>query len=107
MSAATPQQQQEAQSLSRPQRWPLIISPANRSENTSKDARLVNGYMEKELQGDVWLYKRPGMVRTGGSIGGGGLCQGCYNWNGDIFVIVDGTLYKNGVNVGTTINTTN
>lgn len=105
MSAATPQQSTEAQSVARPNRWPLIVMPQNRGENTSKDARLVNGYMEKELQGDSWLYKRPGLQVFSRPSGGTGLGQGAYNWRGDVYTIFNGHLYKNNVDKGGTINT--
>lgn len=104
MSAQQPSP--EAQSIPRPNRWPLIISPANRQEDTNKDARLVNGYMEKELQGDAWLYKRPGLSQESRPSAGAGLGQGAYNWLGDVYTIFNGHLYKNGVNKGGTINTT-
>jgi len=105
MSAAQPGQ--EAQSVSRPTKWPLIVMPANRAEDTNQDARLVNGFMEKEIQGDIWLYKRPGLVRNAQPSGGPGLGQGTFNWLGDVYSIFNGNLYKNNVDVGATINTTN
>ncbi len=105
MSAQQPQGT-DAPTVARPQRWPLIIMPSNRQEDTQKDARLVNGYMEKELQGDVWLYKRPGLDRLTQPSSGAGLGQGAYNWLGDIYTIFNGELFKNGVSKGATINTT-
>lgn len=102
-----PQQDQQAQTVARPYRWPLIIMPSNRQENTDKDARLVNGYMEKELGGDTWLYKRPGILRSSNPSGGSGLGQGVYNWQGDIYTIVNGHLFKNNSDKGGTIDTTN
>src|ERR1700746_3538572 len=93
----------QAQSVAMPNRWPLIVMPSNRDENTNKDARLVNGFMEKELQGDSWLYKRPGLVRFTQPSGSTGLGQGAFNWLGDVYTIFNGTLYKNGVNKGGTI----
>lgn len=81
--------------------------PTNRAEDTNQDARLVNGFMEKELQGDIWLYKRPGLVRGDQPSGGAGLGQGAYNWLGDVYTIFNGHLHKNSVDVGGTISTTN
>lgn len=104
MSAQQPQSP-EAQSVPRPTRWPLIILPSNRAENTNKDARLVNGFMEKELQGDTWLYKRPGLTQLSRPSGGAGLGQGAYNWRGDVYTIFNGHLYKNSDDKGGTINT--
>lgn len=105
MSAAQPSQ--EAPSVARPTKWPLIVMPANRAEDTNQDARLVNGFMEKEIQGDIWLYKRPGLVRSTQPSGGPGLGQGAFNWLGDVYSIFNGHLYKNNVDKGGTINTTN
>ena len=85
----------ESQSVPRPTRWPLIVLPSNRQEDTNKDARLVNGYMERELQGDSWVYKRPGLVRSIQPSGAAGIARGTYNWLGDIYSIVDDKLYKN------------
>ena len=97
----------EAQTVGRPHRWPLLVMPENREEDTNKDSRLVNGYMEKEPQGDVWLYKRPGLKVFSRPSGGDGLGQGIYNWDGDVYSIFNGTLYKNNAFIGGTINTTN
>ena len=101
------QPSQDAQTVGRPYRWPLIVLPTNREEDTNKDARLVNGYMEKEMQGDVWLYKRPGLAQSTQPSGGSGLGQGAYNWLGDVYSIFNGHLYKGLVDKGGTINTTN
>lgn len=81
--------------------------PANRQEDTNKDARLVNGYMERENQGDIWLYKRPGLSHSTRPSGAPGLGQGAYNWLGNIYTIFNGHLYKDGTDKGGTINTTN
>ena len=39
-------------SILEPQRIPLIITQENRDETTTFDARLVNGYVEKDAMGD-------------------------------------------------------
>jgi hypothetical protein len=46
----------------KPQRFPLIVDPQNRLNATSRDPKLVNGFMEKKKSGQVWVYKRPGLV---------------------------------------------
>ena len=97
----------QSATVAMPQRWPVVVMPSNRQDDTNKDARLINGYIEKEPMGDIWLYKRPGFLRLTQPSGGSGVCQGCYNWKGDIYAIVNGHLYKNGVDKGGTINTTN
>ena len=95
----------QAQTVAMPQRLPLIVQPANRDDDTLKDSKLVNGYVEKGTQeGELWVYKRPGL---GTSIyaAGSGAGNGVYNWLGDIYAIFGSTLYKNGVSVGTGLNT--
>lgn len=81
-----------------PKRWPLDIRPENRDDSTLKDAKLVNAYAEKRPDGEVWLFKRPGLV-TQSTLSGNG--YGIYNWNGDIYSVFGTTLYKNGVSHGT------
>jgi hypothetical protein len=84
-----------AQQPGLPQRLPLVLQPENRQEETDKDAKLINGYMEKGVnQGEYWLYKRPGLLQTGATITGNG--YGVYNWLGDIYSIFGQTIYKNG-----------
>lgn len=68
---------------------------------------MVNGFMEKELQGDTWLYKRAGLTRDTQPTGMSGLGQGAYNWLGDVYTIFNGHLYKNTTDKGGTINTSN
>lgn len=51
----------QAESVSLPKRLPLVLEPENRDESTDKDAKLVNGYVEKSKhEGEYWLFKRPG-----------------------------------------------
>lgn len=95
----------QAESVAVPKRLPLTPQPENREESTLKDAKLVNGYLEKGLQeGEFWLYKRPGMLEVGTPQTGDGL--GVYNWLGDIYSIFGATLYKNGVAQSGTLDTT-
>ena len=90
----------QAQTVAIPKRLPLVIEPENRNESTGKDAKLINGYVEKnEKTGEYWVFKRPGLLQTGATKVGAG--RGVYNWNNDIYSIFGTTLYKNGVNIGT------
>lgn len=81
-----------------PKRLPLVIQPENRQENTDKDAKLVNGYMEKAPSSDeYWVYKRPGLLAAlteDGIVGGVG--RGIYNWRGYTFAVFGDTLYLYG-----------
>lgn len=94
----------QAPTVALPKRLPLIAKPENRDESTLKDAKLINGYMEKgQEEGEFWLYKRPGLDQTGATKTGNG--YGLYNWLGNIYSIFGATLYKDGVAVTGTLNT--
>lgn len=94
-----------SQTIDIPKRWPLVIQPENRSESTNKDARLVNAYVEMDKKTQQhWLIKRPGLLQTGNTQTGNG--YGIYNWKGDIYAIFGATVYKNGVALAGTVDTT-
>jgi hypothetical protein len=80
-----------------PKRWPMVVEPANRDDSTSKDARLVNAYVEKQKDGTYQVFKRPGLLEYD-DIGGNG--YGVFNWLGNIYSVFGGNLYKDGVSVG-------
>lgn len=85
-----------------PQRLPLVVVPSNRDSTVSKDARLVNCYVEKTETGEYWVYKRPGLLTSVTKSGNG---YGVYNWLGSTYAIFDTTIYKNGVSIGTVDST--
>jgi hypothetical protein len=80
-----------------PKRWSLDVKPENRDTSTAKDARLVNGYVEKIRDKEYQIYKRPGLLEYA-DIGGVGF--GVFNWLGDIYSVFGGALYKNGSSLG-------
>jgi hypothetical protein len=87
-----------------PQRLPLMVLQSNRGETATKDARLVNGYVETQENKELWIYKRPGIsqhLNIAGSTPGG-----IYNWKGDLYSVVGSTLYKEAVAISGTLNTT-
>ena len=86
-----------------PQRLPLIISAENRNSAVWKDARLVNGYMEKSGD-DVWVIKRPGLSSYSSQSAASGF--GLFYWNGSVFSIWGSTLYKDNVAISGTVDTT-
>jgi len=90
-----------AQTLDQPLRWPLLVVPTNRDESTSKDAKLVNGYVEKDPLGDYFIYKRPGLSQYSQPSGTTGTGGGIYNWKGNIYSVVGNTLYKDTTSKGT------
>ena len=89
-----------------PKRLPLVIIPSNRYEGTTKDAKLVNCYMEKQQDGDTWIYKRPCFTTDSQPSGGAAAGFGLYNWKGDVYSIFGATLYKNGSPVSGTLDIT-
>ncbi|MDX2059924.1 MAG: hypothetical protein SFV24_19095 [Gemmatimonadales bacterium] len=89
----------QAGSVEQPLRLPLVAQIQNRSDSRTKDARLINVYVEKDLNTEeYWVFKRPGCAVATDLTGAAG---GTYNWNGDIYAVAGTTLYKNGVSIGT------
>lgn len=86
-----------------PQRLPLAVKPSNRDETTNRDAKIVNGYVERVSERDVEVYKRPGyaLFQNSGTAAAG---LGSYNWNGDLFTIFGNKLYKNNVAISGTVD---
>lgn len=84
-----------------PQRLPLIVGPENRDNSTAKDSRLINCFIERDESGEINLYRRPGMQLwiNPGSMSQAG--QGTYYWNGQVYSIFNGILYKNGTQIAT------
>lgn len=94
----------QAPTVEVPKRIPLVAQPENRDESSLKDAKLINAYVEKNAAGETWIYKRPGVLQTGATKTGNG--YGVYNWLGNIFSIFGATLYKDGVAISGTLDTT-
>lgn len=84
-----------------PTRFPLAVEPSNRDATTNADARLVNGYVETHGK-DIYVYRRPGLGLYSSTSSGTG--RGIYNWQGDVYSVVNGTLYRNAVSVGSVVS---
>jgi hypothetical protein len=94
----------QAPTVALPSRLPLIAQPENRDETSEKDAKLINGYVEKnEATKETWIFKRPGLLQTDVAKSGNG--YGVYNWQGDIYTIFGSTIYKNGAALSGSLNT--
>ena len=93
------------ESMTLPPRLPLIVTTGNRGRTFTKDSRLVNCYLETDKQGELWVYKRPGTLEFQ-SLGAAN-ARGLWHWQGDVYSIFGGTLYRNGVSVGTGLNQSN
>jgi len=91
---------------SKPVRLPLILSPENRGSTTNTDAKLVNCYAELNKETGVCLYRRPGMAEWGNPSATTGAGMGVYWWNGAVYSIFAGTLYKNLTSVATGLDMT-
>ena len=89
-----------------PKRFPLITLPENRGTDSTKDSKLVNCYVEKVEDGTYWIYKRAGTLRAAQPAGAATAGLGMFNWLGDIYSIFASTLYKNGVAVTGTVDST-
>jgi hypothetical protein len=80
-------------------RLPLIATSTNRDTTGDQDARLINGYVEKDALGELWVYKRPGYFPLAQAAAGTG--RGIYDYIGNIFHIAGAKLYNNGIEKGT------
>lgn len=96
-----------AQTVDLPKRLPLVVYPENRANSTDKDSRLVNGYIEKQKDGDYYIYRRPGLLRSSQPSGGAAAGRGVFYWRGSVYSIFAATLYKDGVAVSGSVDTTN
>ena len=91
----------QADSVALPKRLPLVLQPENRDESSLKDAKLLNGYMERSADGhEQWIFKRPGLLAVGDVHLGAGL--GVYNWQNLIYAIFGTTLYSYDPDAGMT-----
>src|ERR1035437_3146544 len=97
----------QAKTVEEPKRLPLVIAPENRDDTTSKDAKLVNCYCEKGDTGEHYIYNRAGTIAARSPPDGAAAGLGAYNWKGNIYTIFASKLYKNGVAVSGTVDTTN
>ncbi len=93
-------------SMQVPPRLPLVVLPSNRAQNTNKDAKLVNCYIETDEQGELWIYKRPGLLYSNQPPGGASTGAGLFTWENDNYAVFGSVLYRNGVSVGTGLDTT-
>lgn len=93
-------------SVAMPPRLPLVVVTSNRNESVTKDARLVNCYIEITKEGELDIYKRPGLS-VASVVAAGQTGRGLFYWQGDVYSIYGSILYRNGVLVGTGLDTSN
>jgi hypothetical protein len=94
------------QSVAIPPRLPLVVLPSNRNSSTTKDAKLVNCYIEtsKDTEGELWIYKRAGYALYDAVASGSG--DGIFVWNGDWYSVFGTGLYRNGTLVSNLLDNT-
>jgi hypothetical protein len=86
-----------------PKLLPLVAPIGARYQSLSVDPRLVNAFAEKgQAEDEVFVYKRPAFKLAHNTAAA--TARGLYNWNGNIYAITGGTLYKNGVSLGGIVN---
>lgn len=96
----------QAPSIGVPPRVPFIIGPENRGKSTNKDAKLINCYVEIDSDKNIHLFRRPGMLTWGVPPLAAAAGMGAYWWNGNVYSIFAGILYKNLAQVATGLDTT-
>lgn len=79
-------------------RVPLIATPSNRGEVTTVDAKLINGYLEKGTNKEIFVFKRPGLTQKYDTRSGAGM--GFYNWEGVDYSIFGASFYKHTTLIG-------
>lgn len=87
-----------------PPRIPLIVQPGNRGSTVNKDAKLVNCFIEVDKDGEIYIYKRPGMVATGVSVGASA-GRGSFYWQGSVYAVFGDKLYVDGIEEASGLNT--
>lgn len=96
----------QIQSMTVPTRVPLVVSPENRNDTTNTDAKLVNCYVEVDGDRNTHLFRRPGMRQWGAPALTATAGMGTYWWNGAVYSVFAGVLYKNLAQVATGLDTT-
>ena len=88
--------------MSQQKRLPLFSDVTTRDTSLDKDARLINGFVERKKgqeESVFHVFKRPCLLANV-TVAAGTAGMGVYNWLNDIYSIFGGNLYKNSVLVG-------
>lgn len=104
--ANNPQSPTQWESMTLPPRLPLVVVASNRDGTVTKDARLVNCYIEVTSEGELDIYKRPGLSGYE-TVAPDEPGRGVYFWQGALYSIFGDALYRDGVLVGRGLDTTN
>ena len=95
----------QSRTMEVPPRIPLLIEPENRYASDNIDSRLINGYMETVGPERYKIYKRPGMGNQV-IVNNNATGMGIFHWNGNVYSVFGGILYKNGAQVAIGLDTT-
>lgn len=104
--AQNPQASNQYESVTVPPRLPLVIVTSNRDGTVTKDARLVNCYIEVTAEGELDIYKRPGLA-SASVVADGQVGRGLWFWQGALYSVFGDKLYRDGVEVGSGLDTSN
>lgn len=77
-----------------PLRLPLVPTIGSRDGSLTKDAKLVNAYLEKDANGEVYVVKRPAFFDIRAGIANAPL--GCFYWAKTqlLYFVANGNLYS-------------
>lgn len=102
---ARPQAPTQYESVTMPPRLPFVVVTSNRDGTVDKDARLVNCYIEVTAQGELDIYKRPGL-ESASVVADGQIGRGVFFWSGNLYSIFGDSIYKDGVLLDNGLDTT-
>lgn len=88
-----------------PPRIPLVVQPENRNHTVNKDAKILNCFIEVDKNGELHIFKRPGLMEAAAGVAA--LGRGLFYWQGDDYAIFGDKLYRNAIQVATGLDTTN
>jgi len=85
--------------MTRPVNLPLAAPIGARYESITADPKLVNAFVEIGAdEHETFVYKRPGFATF--SSASAATSRGVFNWKQHLFTIAGGTVYKDGVSLG-------
>jgi len=85
---------------------PLYDSEGARDASLTVERQLRNVFVDKLAEGDEWVVKRPGLTRDIQPAGAAGVSRGSYYWDGNLYTVIGGTVYKGTTSLGTITGTT-
>lgn len=91
--------------MTQPLQIPLAAAIGARYESLSVDAKIVNGFVEKNAATEeVHVYKRPGFKLRSSALPAG-TPYGLFRWGSSLYAIIGSTVYKDGGALVGSVNT--